>query len=70
MASQTILKKWGNSLAVIIPREIAREKNLSEEDKVSIEIFKQADFSDVFGTLKTKVSGQEFKDEVKKGWKD
>ncbi len=69
MASQTLLKKWGNSLAVIIPKKEIREKNLSENDRIKIEIFKEADFSDVFGTLKTKITGQEFKDEVKKGWK-
>ena len=70
MATKTVLKKWGNSLAVIIPREIVNEKNLVEDDKVSIEIFKEANFSDVFGTLKTDTLGQEFKDEVKRGWKD
>ncbi len=69
MASQTLLKKWGNSLAVIIPKKEIKEKNLSENDRIKIEIFKEADFSDVFGTLKTKITGQEFKDEVKKGWK-
>ncbi len=69
MASQTFLKKWGNSLAVIIPREEIRKKNLSENDRVRVEIFKEADFSDVFGTLKTNITGQEFKDEIKKGWK-
>ncbi len=68
MASQTLLKKWGNSLAVIIPKKEIREKNLSENDRIKIEIFKEADFSDVFGTLKTKITGQEFKDEIKKGW--
>lgn len=43
-------------------------KKLSNEEKNStnkIEIFKEADFSDVFGTLKTKTTGQEFKKEVK-----
>jgi len=69
MASQTLLKKWGNSLAIIIPKKEIIEKNLSENDRIKIEIFKEADFSDVFGTLKTKITGQEFKDEVKKGWK-
>ena len=47
-------------------------KNLSKKEgslNNKIEIFKEADFSDVFGTLKTKTTGQEFKDEVKKGWK-
>ena len=69
MTSQTFLKKWGNSLAVIVPKKEIREKNLSENDRIRIEIFKEADFSDVFGTLKTNTTGQEFKDEVKKGWK-
>lgn len=69
MASETLLKRWGNSLAFIVPREEVIEKNLSENDRVRVEIFKEADFSDVFGTLKTKVSGQDFKKEVKKGWK-
>jgi len=69
MASQTLLKKWGNSLAIIIPQKEIKEKNLSENDRIKIEIFKEADFSEVFGTLKTKTTGQEFKDEVKKGWK-
>lgn len=68
MGSQAQLKKWGNSLAIIIPKDEIREKNLSENDRVKIEISKEADFSDVFGTLKTKTTGQEFKDEVKKGW--
>ena len=69
MATQTFLKRWGNSLAIIVPREMVKEKSLSENDRVKIEIFKEADFSDVFGTLKTKISGQEFKDEARKGWK-
>lgn len=68
MASQALLKRWGNSLAFIVPREEVIEKNLSENDRVKVEIFKEADFSDVFGTLKTDVSGRDFKEEVKKGW--
>jgi len=46
MAAKTVLKKWGNSFAVIIPREIVNEKNLTENDEVSVEInTKPTDFN-------------------------
>ena len=69
MATKTTIKKWGNSFGVIIPIKEIIEKKLSENDIVEIEIFKEANFSDVFGTIKTKTSGQEFENEAKKGWK-
>jgi len=65
MELKTKVRQWGNSKGIIIPNEI----NVLVGDTVSIEINKVADLTDVFGTLKTKVSGQKFKDEVKKGWK-
>lgn len=65
MQLKTKIRQWGNSKGIIIPNEI----NVSVEDNVIVEINKIADLTDVFGTLKTKTTGQEFKDEVKKGWK-
>ncbi|MBU0662896.1 AbrB/MazE/SpoVT family DNA-binding domain-containing protein [Candidatus Micrarchaeota archaeon] len=32
------VKKWGNSLGVVIPRETARKLNLSEGRKVQLDI--------------------------------
>jgi len=69
MATEALVKKWGNSFAVIIPREVVKDRNIKENDKVVIEIVKKADFTKVFGSLKSKMSGQEFKDFVRKGWK-
>ena len=65
MQLKTKIRRWGNSKGIIIPNEI----NVSVEDNVIVEINKIADLTEVFGTLKTKTTGQEFKDEVKKGWK-
>ena len=65
MELKTKIRQWGNSKGIIIPNEI----DVSIGDTVSIEISKIADLTDVFGTIKTKTTGQEFKDELKKGWK-
>ena len=71
MANEVIVKKWGNSLAIVIPRDIVKEKCLKENDKIAVEILKEADLSDIFGALKNKkkpMTGQEFKNFVRKGW--
>lgn len=61
-------KKWGDSLGIILPKEVVREGNLKAEDKLIVEVFKESDLSDLFGTLKTKISGQKFKDMAREGW--
>ena len=69
MAIEVEMKKWGNSMGVIIPKELIDKKNLKENDRITIEIVKKADVSDVFGNVKKrKMSGQNFKDMVRKGW--
>lgn len=62
------VKKWGSSMAVIIPREMIRNQSIKEGDEVVINVFKKGSLKDVFGKLKTKISGQEFKDLARKGW--
>ena len=72
MAIQAKLKKWGNSFGVILPKALIEKRNLKEEDTITIEIVKEADISDIFGSLKSKrkLSGQEFKDLVREGWRE
>ncbi|MFH1182221.1 MAG: AbrB/MazE/SpoVT family DNA-binding domain-containing protein [Candidatus Woesearchaeota archaeon] len=69
MAVQVVIKKWGNSMGVVIPRELVEQESLKENEKVLIEMVKEADLTGLFGALKRKMSGQEFKDMVRKGWK-
>ncbi|HLD05740.1 MAG TPA: AbrB/MazE/SpoVT family DNA-binding domain-containing protein [Candidatus Nanoarchaeia archaeon] len=68
MAVELIVRRWGNSFGVVLPKELLRQKKIRPNDKVLIELIKPADLSDVFGTLKTKMSGQKFKNLVRKGW--
>lgn len=61
-------RRWGSSLAIVIPKEIAEKEGINEGDKLHVLLEKHADLSDVFGTLKTSTSGQKFKDLARKGW--
>ena len=65
---QVKVKKWGNSMAVILPKEFIDKTNLKEHEKVYLDVIRKADLSSVFGTLKFKESAQELKDIVRKGW--
>ncbi len=69
MAVEVVVKKWGNSMGVVLPKEMVEKERLKENEKVLIEMVKEADLTGLFGTLKRKMSGQEFKDMVRKGWK-
>ena len=68
MASEVVIKKWGNSMGVILPKELIEKEGLKENKKVLIEIVKEANLTKLFGSLKRKMSGQEFKDMIRKGW--
>ncbi len=70
MVTEAVVKKWGNSLGVILPKELIDFQHLRENDKVLVHVIKETDLSDIFGSLKGKVtmSGQQFKDMAREGW--
>lgn len=70
MGIEVTVKKWGNSFGIVLPKEIVEKEGLKENKKIVINIIKQADLSDVFGSLKGKIrmSGQEMKDLSRKEW--
>jgi len=68
MATEVVLKKWGNSMGVVLPKELVEKEQLKKNEKIFLEIVKEADLTKIFGSLKRKMSGQEFKDLVREGW--
>lgn len=68
MSIEVKVKRWGNSLGVILPQNYLEERGISLNDEIIVEAFKVADISKAFGSLKRKMSGQEFKDMVREGW--
>ena len=62
------VRKIGNSLGVIFPKELVKEKRLKENERVFVSVAKKGDLSKLFGTLKFKESSQKIKDDIRKGW--
>jgi antitoxin component of MazEF toxin-antitoxin module len=67
MAIRTVMRKWGNSLGVVIPREEASKEGLHENDEVEIVIRKAVDIRQLFGKYKFR-DLQSLKDELREGW--
>lgn len=67
MAIEVEVKKWGNSMAIILPNEFVKERNIKEKEKYVIEPVKVFDAYKVAGILKRTTTGQKFKDEMRKG---
>jgi len=69
MVAMTVkLRRWGNSLAAIIPAEVAREAGLEEGDEVVLDVDKHANLRRAFGSMKHGVDAQRMKDEARKEW--
>jgi len=68
MATEVEVRKIGNSLGVLLPKEFVKKSNIKPKEKILIEIFKKADLSKFFGMIKRKMSDREFKEMVKSGW--
>ncbi|MBS3143072.1 AbrB/MazE/SpoVT family DNA-binding domain-containing protein [Candidatus Woesearchaeota archaeon] len=69
MAFEVKVKKWGNSLGVVIPREVIAEKRLREGERIALEVFKVGNLKDLFGKYPDLPSGMHVKRIVRKGWK-
>ena len=67
MAIRTVMRKWGNSLGVVIPREEALKEGLHENDEVEIVIRKAVDIRQLFGKYKFREL-QSLKEELREGW--
>lgn len=69
MEIKAITRRWGRSLAIVIPHEIVKERNLEENEEVIIEVREPLRVKDVFGKLSPwSKSAQEVKDEARRGW--
>ncbi|QQG49254.1 MAG: hypothetical protein HY247_02790 [archaeon] len=64
------VRRFGNSLGVVVPFEEAERMGLSPGDSVELEVVRKANLKDLFGTIKFANSAQEIKDEDRQGWHD
>lgn len=61
-------RRWGDSLAVILPRQTVTEEGIRANDVIHLTIQKETNLGDLFGRWKTKKTAQELKDESRKAW--
>ena len=68
---KAITRKWGNSIAVVIPKEVVERQRIKEDEEVTIAIDKKRPKAGVlwgFGKDRFKKSAQQIKDELRIGW--
>ncbi len=63
------IRKWGNSLGVVLPRELVECEQLAENQVVRIEVRKESAVKNLFGSVRFGKSGQAVKNDIRKGWK-
>lgn len=71
MASDVVVetKRWGDSLAVIIPAEVARQRKMKPGEKYAMRLIRVGDLSKHFGSMKGLPDPQKAKDESRRGWR-
>lgn len=71
MELKTRVRKWGDSIAVIIPKSIAESEKIRENDEITIEFKRKLLAGELFGKFPrlSKKSAQELKDDAKNGWR-
>lgn len=67
---ETHVKKWGNSLGVVIPSEVVAREDVKENDEIRLIVVKNSSkvLKETFGIGrgKLKKSGQQIKDELRR----
>lgn len=67
---QLKVKKWGNSLAVVIPSHVVEASKIKEDDTINVIMLPDSRkaLRETFGMLKGKLtkSGQQIKDELRR----
>ena len=66
-----ITRKWGNSIAIVIPNEIVKNQHISENQEVKFTVERKRPKAGIlwgFGKGRFKKSAQEIKDEMRRGW--
>jgi len=70
MEIECTTRKWGNSIGIIIPKEIADKELIKENQKVKIIVKKdKTTFQKAFGIMKGwDIDVQKVKNELRKDW--
>jgi antitoxin component of MazEF toxin-antitoxin module len=62
------IRRIGNSLGIIIPRDEVDKRKIKEGDLVEVEVLRRTNLKEMFGSVKFRKTAQELKDEVRSEW--
>ena len=67
---QAVPKKWGNSLGITIPADVAQQEHIQPEKKITVLIIgnEQKELKKIFGSLKIKKKTQQIMNEIDEGY--
>jgi len=68
MKIHSIVKPWGSSLGIVLPKEVVKTEGIKPMQEVIVDVTRKPDLRKIFGTMKLKRTAQELKDEFRKGW--
>tara|TARA_Y100000034_G_scaffold31356_1_gene38364 strand:- start:1480 stop:1695 length:216 start_codon:yes stop_codon:yes gene_type:complete len=70
MEIKTKARRWGNSIALILPKILVEASRIRENDELTVEIKRRPLAGDLFGKfpIKSNKTAQQIKDEMRKGW--
>ena len=71
MEIKAIARRWGNSLAVVIPANIVEQQQIKENEEMTVKLEKRRPLAGElwgFGKGRFKKSTQEIKDDMRAGW--
>lgn len=67
---RTVAKKWGNSIGIVIPKDVAEKEHIKDGQKIEVVIMRPNNaLKESFGMMKDKWKGksaQEIKNELRK----
>ena len=62
------VRRIGNSLGVIIPKDEVKRHGISEGDLVELDVERRTNLRELFGSLNFSEGTQTLKDEARSGW--
>ncbi|MGH9879386.1 MAG: AbrB/MazE/SpoVT family DNA-binding domain-containing protein [Nitrososphaerales archaeon] len=62
------VRRIGNSLGIIIPKQEVHDEKIEEGDLVEVEVLRRTSLREMFGSVKFRKTAQELKDETRREW--
>ena len=64
------VKKWGNSLGAVLPRELVKQIHLKDGSTLEVLVVEKTPvpLNKIFGTFSFRKSGQQLKELMREGW--